>query len=97
MITKKQLEYLAELAKIELPEEELEKLLKDIQKILDYVNEIQNLDLSAFEPMIGGAVQTLFLREDIKKITPEEVRKKIIDQFPEKLNNYLKVPRIIKK
>lgn len=96
MITKKQLEYLAELAKIELDEKEVDKLLKDIQKILDYVNEIQNLDLNEFEPMIGGAVQSLFLREDTKKVS-NEIRQKIIEQFPEKLKNYLKVPRIIKK
>lgn len=97
MITKKQLEHLAELAKIKLSEEELKKFLKDIQSILNYVDEIQNLDLSKFEPFLGGAVQSLFLREDIKKITPEETRQRIIEQFPEKIGNYLKVPRIIKK
>lgn len=97
MIGKKQIEHLAELAKIELEEKELRKFLKDIQKILAYVNEIQDLDLREFEPLIGGAVQYLFLREDVKRIIPEEVKRKIIEQFPEKVNNYLKVPKIIKK
>jgi aspartyl-tRNA(Asn)/glutamyl-tRNA(Gln) amidotransferase subunit C len=57
MITKDQLKHLAELAKIEFTEEELESFLKDINQILGYVEEIQKLDLDQFEPMIGGILQ----------------------------------------
>lgn len=100
MITKEQLKHLAELAKIEFSEKELEKFLKDLNEILKYVEEIQNLDLSKYEPMTSGSLQKLFLREDEKEediMDREEREKKIIEQFPARKNNYLKVPKIIEK
>ncbi len=97
MITKEQLRHLAELAKIDFTDEELEKFLKDINQILEYVSEIQELNLEEFEPMIGGILQELLLREDKKEVLDEETKKLIIEQFPEKENNFLKVPKVIHK
>lgn len=97
MINKEQLKHLAELAKIEVTEEELESFVVDINNILKYVQEIQNLDLSHFSTMISGPVQKLELREDQAKVCSEEIRANIIDQFSHKEGNYLKVPKIISK
>jgi len=97
MITKEQLKHLAKLAKIDFDENELEKFFEDIKKILEYVNEIQELNLDDYEPMIGGPVQKIYLREDIKKITPESTKEKIIELFPDKKDNFLKVPKILEK
>jgi aspartyl-tRNA(Asn)/glutamyl-tRNA(Gln) amidotransferase subunit C len=97
MITKDQLKHLAELAKIEFTEEELESFLKDINQILSYVEEIQKLDLDKFEPMIGGILQKLSLREDEITRAESETKELILEQFPEKKDNFLKTPRIITK
>ena len=97
MLTKEQLKHLAKLARIEFEEKELEKFLKDIEKILSYVNEIQKLNLDKYEPMIGGPIQYLFLREDKKEITEETIKNLIVNQFPQKYKNYLKVPKILEK
>lgn len=97
MLTKEQLQHLARLAKIEFEDKELEKFLADIEKILNYVNEIHKLNLENYKPMIGGPVQTLVLREDIKEVCDLDTKKLIIEQFPEKEGNYLKVPKVIEK
>jgi aspartyl-tRNA(Asn)/glutamyl-tRNA(Gln) amidotransferase subunit C len=97
MITKDQLKHLAELAKIEFTEEELESFLKDINQILSYVEEIQKLDLDQFEPMIGGILQKLSLREDEIARAESETKELILKQFPDKEYNFLKTPRIITK
>lgn len=97
MLNREQLKHLAELAKIEFSEEELESFLIDINEILNYFNEIKKLDLSEFEPIIGGIVQTLKLRDDEVNICPDEIKNKIIEQFPEKEGNYLKLSKIITK
>lgn len=97
MLTKEQLKHLAKLARIEFSEEELENFLVDIEKILNYVSEIQKLKLDKYEPMIGGPVQSLFLREDKKEISDEETKNLIINQFYQKEKNYLKVPKILEK
>jgi aspartyl-tRNA(Asn)/glutamyl-tRNA(Gln) amidotransferase subunit C len=97
MLTKDQLKHLAELAKIEFTEEELESFLKDINQILSYVEEIQKLDLDQFEPMIGGILQKLCLREDEIARAESETKELIVEQFPDKEGNFLKTPRIITK
>jgi aspartyl-tRNA(Asn)/glutamyl-tRNA(Gln) amidotransferase subunit C len=97
MLTKDQLKHLAELAKIEFTEEELESFLKDINQILSYVEEIQKLELDQFEPMIGGILQKLYLREDEIIRAEPETKELIQKQFPEKKDNFLKTPRIITK
>ena len=97
MLTKEQLKHLAKLSRIEFSEKELEKFLIDIEKILSYVSEIHKLNLDKYEPMIGGPIQSLFLREDNKEISDEETKGLIINQFFQKLKNFLKVPKILEK
>jgi len=97
MLTKDQLKHLAELAKIEFTEEELESFLNDINQILNYVEEIKKLDLEKFEPMIGGILQQLILREDEIERADPETKDLIKSQFPEKQDDFLKTPRIITK
>lgn len=97
LINKEKLKHLAELAKIDLSEEELEKFLEDLNNILNYVDEIKDLNLDQFKPMLGGVVQKLELREDEVEIENDETKTLIIDQFPDKKENYLKISKIIKK
>jgi aspartyl-tRNA(Asn)/glutamyl-tRNA(Gln) amidotransferase subunit C len=97
LINKEKLKHLAELAKIDLSEEELEKFLEDLNNILNYVDEIKDLNLDQFEPMVGGVVQKLELREDEVEIENDETKTLIIDQFPDRKENYLKISKIIKK
>jgi len=101
MITKEKILHLAQLARLRLNEEEIQKLTEDLNKILNYVEKIQELNLKETDPLIN-IIDRLPFREDkildendIKKI--EEIREKIIENFPQKENNYLKVPKILEK
>lgn len=92
LIDKKTLEYLAGLGRIELTESEKPKLLKDLQEILDYFQELQKLDTTNIEPMAGGTSQKNIVREDKKEEKGKP--RKLIDSFPEKENDFLKVPPV---
>jgi aspartyl-tRNA(Asn)/glutamyl-tRNA(Gln) amidotransferase subunit C len=92
LIDKKTLEYLAELGRIELTESEKPKLLEDLRKILDYFQELQKLDTTNIEPMAGAADAKNIFREDT--IKPNETTKKLIENFPEKENDFLKIPPV---
>ena len=97
MLTTEQLRHLANLAKLELNDEELDKLQKDLNGILDYVEQIEKLKLEDSEPLIAGPSQDMLLREDVPENRDIETIKQIIVAFPEKENGYLKVPKIIEK
>jgi len=101
MITNEQILHLAELARLKLTEDEIEKLTKDLNKILNYVEKINELNLKDIEPLTN-IIEKLPLREDevldeedIKKI--EGINEKIIKNFSQKEGNYLKVPKILEK
>jgi aspartyl-tRNA(Asn)/glutamyl-tRNA(Gln) amidotransferase subunit C len=101
MITKEQILHLAELARLKLTDDEIEKLTEDLNKILSYVEKIQELNLKDIEPLTN-ILERLPLREDEilgeeeRKII-EEIREKIIKNFPQKEGSYLKVPKILEK
>jgi aspartyl-tRNA(Asn)/glutamyl-tRNA(Gln) amidotransferase subunit C len=105
-INKKTLEHLAKLARIELDAREEEKLLKDLQKILDYFGELQELETANVQPLTGGTELKNVLREDGKRENPEAIppaagcygagtnRGAGTEQFPEKHDGYLKIPPV---
>jgi aspartyl-tRNA(Asn)/glutamyl-tRNA(Gln) amidotransferase subunit C len=101
MINKEQVLHLAKLARIQLKDDEIEKLIQDLNKILNYVEKIQELDLENIEPLVN-IVEKLPLRKDnilseeeIEELN--EIREIIIKNFPQKEGNYLKVPKILEK
>ncbi len=89
----KDVENLAELARIELTEEEKKSLLSDMEGILDYVKQIESIPTSVGIPTEVGIVHNVW-RED--EISLREFSKElIIEQFPDKKDGFLKVKKIL--
>ncbi len=100
-IDDKGLSHLFSLARIEeeKDKEKREKLLKDLEKILDYFSQLKEIDTENVEPMAGGTFLESVFREDSERneMTDEErdeQREIIIDDFPEDENKKLKVPPV---
>ena len=65
IITDKTIEYVGILAKLELDSEEKEQAKKDMGRMLDYIDKLNELDTSSVEPMSHVfPVQNVF-REDV--------------------------------
>jgi len=92
LLNKKSLEHLAALARIDLKSGEEEKLLSDLQSILNHFKELQEIDTSAVEPMAGGTQLRSVVREDTAGLTDDTG--KGADAFPDANNGYLKVPPV---
>ena len=84
-------ENLAELARIELTEEEKGALLKDFDSILAYVKTIEQVKLA--EIATEYDVKNVW-RED-KPETREFSRELIVGQFPDSQDGFLKVKKIL--
>jgi len=91
-ITKKELEHLAKLARIELDPKEEEKLLKDLGNILDYFKELQELDTTDVAPMTGGTDLRNAFREDDERENTD--RGAGVEAFPELKDGFLKIPPV---
>lgn len=58
MVTDKDVSYVAELAHLELTEDERARMLKDLNSILGYIDNLNELDTSSVEPMAQVASRT---------------------------------------
>jgi len=87
----KDVENLAELARIEMSEDEKKEILKDMESILGYVKQIKEIEVENTEPECD--VYNVW-RED--KLEPREFeRELIISQFPDSKDGFLKVKKIL--
>lgn len=87
----KDVENLAELAKIDLTAEEKKQILKDMGSILEYVKTIESVKLDEVDPKYDTYN---VWRED--KIGSQEFSKdSILEQFPDSQDNFLKVKKIL--
>ena len=87
----KDVENLAELAKIDLTAEEKKQILKDIRGILEYVKQIERVEVDDINPSYN--VRNVW-RED-KTGERDFSHKIIVEQFPDSQDGFLKVKKIL--
>ncbi|MCH5337308.1 MAG: Asp-tRNA(Asn)/Glu-tRNA(Gln) amidotransferase subunit GatC [Acetatifactor sp.] len=91
IITDETIEYVGILAKLELSDEEREQAKKDMGRMLDYIDKLNELDTSGIEPMSHVfPVQNVF-REDV--ITNGDGSEETLKNAPEEKNTMFVVPK----
>lgn len=90
-LTKSHLEHLAKLARIDIEKKKEEKLLRDLQKIIDYFEELKTLDTKSSGPAAGSTGLINVARPDI---ADDELSGRGRQLFPEEEEDYLKVPEV---
>lgn len=86
------------LARLEIDNNEKEKLKKDFSSILGFVEKLEKLDVSNVKPMSYPIDIYNEMREDEIKQTTDDKRKtakKLIDAAPNKKDDYIKVKEIL--
>ena len=97
-LTKKEVEKIAELARLGISEEEKGKFAEDLSLVLGYINKLSEVNVLKVEPMIGGTVLENVARKDDGGmcISNPHMRVDILNAAPDKENGYFKVPSILK-
>ena len=93
MISKKEVEYVAKLAKIEISEKEKEFLGEQLSKILDYIDKLKELNVEGIEPMREVGESKDVLRED--KARASGAKEDILNNAPLREGDYFKIPKVI--
>ena len=93
MITIKEVEHVAKLARLALSEEEKTKFADQMGKILDYFNQLNEVDTTDIEPMTMPIPIKNVMREDI--VEKAQNRERILANAPEEEDGYFRVPKII--
>lgn len=99
-VTVEDVERVAELANLELKPVETQSMLKDLNAILDYVGELNELDTAGVEPLaqiseIVDAAGRGVLRADMP--APSLQRVAVLPQAPDTDRVFFKVPKVIER
>ncbi len=89
----KDMEYLCALAKIEPQKEDLEVYAGQCAKIIDYFNELSQIDTSEIEPLYNPLEHEILYRED--EVFAKRTREEILQNAPQSDGVYFIVPKIV--
>ncbi|MEO0896388.1 MAG: Asp-tRNA(Asn)/Glu-tRNA(Gln) amidotransferase subunit GatC [Bacteroidota bacterium] len=94
-ITDQLINKLAKLSKLSFQPEEKEAIKGDLQRMLDFIDDLKEVDVEGVEPLIHMTSEINRLREDNseKALSVDEVLK----NAPEKHGNFFQVPKVVKK
>jgi aspartyl-tRNA(Asn)/glutamyl-tRNA(Gln) amidotransferase subunit C len=92
-ITKEQVEHVANLARLNLTEEEKEQMTTDMEAIIEFANRINEIDIDNINPTAHIIPVNNVFRED--EINLSFSRDELLSNAPNKENGCFSVPRIV--
>jgi aspartyl-tRNA(Asn)/glutamyl-tRNA(Gln) amidotransferase subunit C len=95
MITRQDVEHVAELARLELTAAEKEQFITQLNSILTYIDKLNELDTRDVEPTSHVIPMSNVWRDDELRASLD--RAKALHNAPEESHFFFKVPRIIEE
>ncbi|GAA4763723.1 Asp-tRNA(Asn)/Glu-tRNA(Gln) amidotransferase subunit GatC [Stakelama sediminis] len=92
-VDKATVERIANLARIALSDEEIERLAPELDNILGWVEQLGEVDTSNVEPMTAVIPNKLRLRDDI--VTEGNQRDAVLANAPQAEHGFFAVPKVI--
>lgn len=94
-ITLEEVEHVARLARLELSGAEKERMRRELDGILSYIDKLRALDTTGVEPTSHAVPLTNVLRDDVEK--PSLPRDEMLANAPDRNRELFRVPRIIEE
>ena len=94
-VNNKLIQDIAKLSKLKFDESAEEKMKSDLEKMLAFVDKLNEIDTEGVNPLIYMSEEINVLRED--KISENTSQEDALKNAPEKDSDYFKVPTVLKK
>lgn len=92
-LDRKAVAHIATLARIRVPESDLDGLAGELSTILDWVEQLNEVDTSTVEPMTSVVKVDLPRRRD--EVTDGNCRDKVLANAPEPAHGFFTVPKVV--
>ena len=92
-LTAADMKKIASLARIREPEERLAPLAKEISGILDWIEQLGEVDTDGVEPMTSAVASKLTLRQDV--VTEGGDPARVLSNAPKTDRNFFVVPKVV--
>jgi aspartyl-tRNA(Asn)/glutamyl-tRNA(Gln) amidotransferase subunit C len=85
--------HIAKLARIAVSDAEVEALVPELNNILGWIEQLQEVDVTGIQPMTAVIPNTLRLREDA--VTDGGIRERVLANAPVAEHGFFAVPKVI--
>ena len=92
-VSHEQVRHIARLARIAMIDEELERLVPELNNILGWVEQLGEVNTDGVEPLATVIDQKLRLRDDV--VTDGDCRDEILANAPDAQHGFFAVPKVI--
>ena len=92
-ITAEDVRKVAQLARLDLPEDTIATYTGQLERILDYVDQLQAVDTEGVLPTTRAVEVINATREDA--VVATDVRQDLLDQAPQREGDFFRVPKIL--
>jgi aspartyl-tRNA(Asn)/glutamyl-tRNA(Gln) amidotransferase subunit C len=84
---------IAKLSRIKIEDGEVDELCLQLSAIVDWVEQLNEVNTDNVEPLSNVSMSKLPLRKDIENT--EDNSEQVLSNAPEKLENYFTVPKVV--
>ncbi len=92
-ISKEEVEHVALLARLRFDESEKERMTTQLNSILDYMDQLKELDTAQVEPTFHAVARRNVYREDV--VLPSFPQDRALSNAPDGDRGFFRVPKII--
>jgi aspartyl-tRNA(Asn)/glutamyl-tRNA(Gln) amidotransferase subunit C len=84
---------IASLARLTVTEEQLEPLALELNSILRWIEQLNEVNVDGVEPLTGGAQMAMKMRDDV--VTDGGYPEKILANAPDRAGQFFAVPKVV--
>jgi len=92
-ITAADVRKVANLARLDLPEEKIATYTGQLERILDYVAQLESVDTEGVPPTTRAVEVVNVTRDDVVSAT--DVREQLLNEAPQREGDFFRVPKIL--
>jgi aspartyl-tRNA(Asn)/glutamyl-tRNA(Gln) amidotransferase subunit C len=92
-VDKKTVRHIARLARIALKDEQVEPMVNELNNILAWVEQLEEVDVAGVSPLTSVVEQSLKMRDDV--VTEGGQADALMANAPQSEENFFVVPRVV--
>jgi aspartyl-tRNA(Asn)/glutamyl-tRNA(Gln) amidotransferase subunit C len=92
-IDKETLNKIAHLSRLEIAEEDAEKMMRDMSNMVTFVEKLNEVNTDGVEPLTTMSHEINALREDVPKV--DLTHQQVLQNAPKKDADYFRVPKVL--
>ncbi len=84
---------IAALARIRVTDQEVPRLADEMNAILGWIEQLNEVDVEGIEPLAGAALRALPMRQDV--VTDGGYPEQVLANAPERIGDFYVVPKVV--